>query len=47
MNLADRTRFSPSIAMLGLAMAIEMGAESAGKRSLIDQLLDEVDSAIQ
>ena len=44
MNLTDRTRFSPSIALLGFAMAIEMGAESNGRRSLIDQVLDEVDS---
>jgi len=43
MNLTDTTRFPPSIALLGFAMAIEMGAESHAQRSLIDQVLDEID----
>jgi hypothetical protein len=42
MNLADAKRFPPKIAALGLAMAIEMGAESNGQKSLIDKLLDDV-----
>jgi hypothetical protein len=40
MNLADPQKFPPEISLLGLSMAIEMGAESSGQRSLIDQLLD-------
>lgn len=35
-------KFPPEISLLGLAMAIEMGAESSGQRSLIDLTLDEV-----
>ena len=46
MNLADRTKFPPETGLLGLAMALEMGAESAGVRSLIDTTLDEVAHAI-
>jgi hypothetical protein len=42
MNLADEMRFPPEIRLLGLSMAVEMGAESGGKRSLIDQVLDEI-----
>ena len=42
MNLTDRTRFPPPIALLGFAMTIEMGAESQGTRSIIDQALDTV-----
>lgn len=42
MNLADSARFPLSISLLGLAMAVEMGAESAGQRSLLDRTLDEV-----
>lgn len=41
MNLAESERFPPEIALLGLAMSIEMGSESNGKRSLIDQILDD------
>jgi hypothetical protein len=41
MNLADAKKFTPESSLLGLAMSIEMGAESSGKRSLIDQTLDE------
>jgi hypothetical protein len=40
LNLADGGRFPPEISLLGLAMAVEMGAESQGKRSLIDRTLD-------
>ncbi len=46
MNLTDTTKFPPPISLLGLAMSVEMGAESAGKRSLIDQTLDEVEQAL-
>lgn len=42
MNLADDNRFPPSIALLGLAMAMEMGSDSSVKRSVIDQIFDEV-----
>jgi hypothetical protein len=42
MNLADETRFPPEIRLLGLSMAVEMGAEGSGKRSLIDQVLDAI-----
>jgi hypothetical protein len=42
MNLADDKRFPPPITLLGLTMAVEMGAESHGERSLIDRALDEV-----
>lgn len=41
MNLADRLKFPPPISLLGLAMSVEMGAESQGKRSVIDLVLDE------
>jgi hypothetical protein len=40
MNLADSAKFLPEISLLGLCMAVEMGADSAGQRSLIDQVLD-------
>lgn len=46
MNLADDKRFPPEIALLGLAMAIEMGAESIGKRSRIDDVLDDVAASL-
>jgi hypothetical protein len=46
MNLTDSAKFSPEISLLGLAMAIEMGSESKGKRSLIDQTLDEVEAVL-
>lgn len=42
LNLADQNRFPPEISLLGLAMSVEMGAESTGNRSLIDRTLDEV-----
>jgi hypothetical protein len=47
LNLADKTRFSPEIALLGLAMSVEMGAESDGERSLIDNTLDEVEMTLR
>jgi len=46
MNLADSQRFPPDIALLGLAMSVEMGAESDQKRSRIDQALDAVQHAL-
>jgi hypothetical protein len=46
MNLTDATRFPPEIALLGLAYAVEMGGESLGVRSVIDQALDEVAAAL-
>ncbi len=46
LNLADSDRFPPEISLLGLAMAVEMGAESTGKHSLIDSVLDEVDERL-
>lgn len=46
MNLADTTRFPPEVSLLGFCMAVEMGAESAGQRSRIDQVLDEVAQAL-
>ncbi len=42
LNLADHERFSPEIRLLGLSMAVEMGAESHTQRSLIDRVLDDV-----
>jgi hypothetical protein len=46
MNLADAERFPPEIALLGLAYAVEMGGESRGVRSVIDQALDDVAAAV-
>lgn len=46
MNLADNEKFPPEISLLGLAMSVEMGSESQGKRSLIDSVLDEVQNSI-
>jgi hypothetical protein len=46
MNLADSAKFPPSISLLGLTMALEMGAESQGEISLIDQTLDDVEAAL-
>lgn len=47
MNLTDRAKFPPKMALLGLAMAVEMGSESAGVRSRIDRVLDGVEAALQ
>jgi hypothetical protein len=46
MNLTDSIKFPPTISLLGLTMAVEMGGESRGVRSLIDQTLDEVEQTI-
>jgi len=46
MNLADNSRFQPEISLLGFAMAMEMGAPSTEKRSLIDEKLDYVEELV-
>jgi hypothetical protein len=46
MNLADHGRFNQQIALLGISMAVEMGSESTGKKSLIDLTLDIVEDAL-
>ncbi len=46
MNLSDAVKFPPEISLLGLCMAVEMGAESGEHRSIIDQTLDEVERAL-
>ena len=46
MNLIDSQKFTPRIALLGLTMAIEMGAESSSKKSVLDSTLDELALAI-
>lgn len=45
-NFNDSTKYSDKIALLALSSAVEMGGESEGKRSMIDQLLDEVEAAV-
>ncbi|MCC6613521.1 MAG: hypothetical protein IT320_08585 [Anaerolineae bacterium] len=45
-NLLDADTYPTEIALLGLAQAVEMGAESAGIRSLVDATLDEVEQVI-
>jgi hypothetical protein len=45
-NLIDAQIFPPKIAWLGLAYAVEMGAESEGKRSLIDTVLNDVEARL-
>ena len=47
MNLTDAAKFPPPISLLGLAMSVEMGAESSGERSLIDRTLDAVERALR
>lgn len=51
MNLTDADKFPPEISLLGLAMAVEMGAESVGAltsgRSVIDTVLDEVEQTLK
>jgi len=42
MNLTDANKFTPKISLLGLSMAVEMGAT----RSKIDRLLDEVEKSL-
>lgn len=39
----DLKRFPPSISLLGLTMAVQMGAESHKRRSPIDQILDQIE----
>lgn len=39
----DLKRFPPEIALLGLTMAVQMGAESQQQRSVIDTVLDEME----
>jgi hypothetical protein len=43
MNL---TAFPPKISLLGLCYAVEMGAESTGVKSYIDQALDRAEAAL-
>lgn len=46
MNLADNLRFPPEISLLGLVMALEMGAQSTEKKSLIDEKLEYVEDLV-
>ncbi|MBK8026038.1 MAG: hypothetical protein IPK19_32800 [Chloroflexi bacterium] len=47
MNLADSNRFPPQIALLGLAMAVQMGANPvSGSRGLLESALDDVASTL-
>jgi hypothetical protein len=46
MNLADSSRFPPAVSLLGLALAVEMGANSFDQRSLIDTKLDEIEQQL-
>lgn len=46
MNLSDGARFPPGISLLGLSQAIETGAESGGRRSALDEALDEVEARL-
>ena len=46
MNLADSARFPPAISLLGLSQAIETGADSHGRRSLLDRALDEIEAQL-
>ncbi len=47
MNLTDSVKFPPKISLLGLAMAVEMGGESSGQKSQIDQILDDVENSLR
>lgn len=47
MNLGDTEKFPDTISLLGLSMAVEMGAESSGERSVIDRVLDDVERALR
>ncbi|MBC8100564.1 MAG: hypothetical protein H7Y11_14065 [Armatimonadetes bacterium] len=42
----DLKRFPPEISLLGLTMAVQMGAESTEIRSTIDRVLDQVEAAL-
>jgi len=44
MNLADRNRFPEPTAWLGLAYAVQMGAESSDGRGMLDGALDEIEA---
>ncbi len=46
MNLTDAAKFPPEISLLGLAMSVEMGAESRSARSRIDRTLDAIAAAL-
>ncbi len=45
-NLLDADTYPAKIALLGLAQAVEMGAESVGTRSLVDAALDTAEREI-
>jgi hypothetical protein len=45
MNLRDPAKFPPSITLLGLALAVEMGSESGGC-SLLDRELDKIEQEL-
>ncbi len=46
-DLSDRSLFPADIGLLGLAFAMEMGAESSGERSLIDRALDKAEERLR
>jgi hypothetical protein len=46
MNLADPNKFPSEIALLGLAMSVEMGSESKRVRSRVDLILDEIENEL-
>lgn len=46
MNLADSNKFPPEMSLLGLAHALEMGAEGREGGSLLDHVLDKAESAL-
>jgi hypothetical protein len=46
-DLSDRSLFPAEIGTLGLAYAMEMGAESSDKRSLIDRALDKAEAQLR
>jgi len=47
MNLSDETKFPPAISLLGLSMAVMMGLESGGSKSLFDGVLDAIEQRLQ
>ena len=47
MNLNDSIRFPLTISILGLALSVVMGAESCGKKSLLDDALDAIEQRLQ
>jgi hypothetical protein len=46
-DLSNRSLFPADIGLLGLAFAMEMGAESSGERSLIDRTLDQAEAQLR